>query len=77
MIDFVFRLPKSLGGNNAVWVILDRLTKSARFLPIWTMFLLNKLVSLYVKEIARLHGVSISIVSNRGSRLTSRFWKSL
>ena len=43
MIDFVFRLPKSLGGNNAVWVILDRLTKSTRFLPIWTMFLLKKI----------------------------------
>ena len=48
MIDFVFRLPKSLGGNNAVWVILDRLTKSTRFLPIWTMFLLKKNWFLYM-----------------------------
>ena len=51
MIDFVFRLPKSLGGNNAVWVILDRLTKSTRFLPIWTMFLLKKKWFLYMLKI--------------------------
>ena len=64
-MDFVLGLPKSLGGNDAVWVIIDRLTKSAHFLPIQTTFTLDKLVSLYVKEIFRLHGVPISIVSDR------------
>ena len=76
-MDFVSRLPKSLGGNDAVWVIVDRLTKSAHFLPIQTTFTLNNLASLYTKEIVRLHGVPVSIVSNRDTRFTSKFWKSL
>ena len=66
-----------MGGNNVVWVIVDKLTKSAHFLPIQTTSPLDKLVSLYVKEIVRLHGVPISIVSDRDTHLTSRFWKSL
>ena len=73
MMDFVFGLPKSLEGSNAIWVIVDRLTKSARFLPIQTTSPLDKLVPLYVKEIVRLYEVLISIVSNRDTHLTSRF----
>ena len=76
-MDFVSGLPKSLGGNDAMWVIVDRLTKSAHFLPIRTTFTLDKLTSLYVKEIVRLHGVPISIVSDRDTRFTSKFLKSL
>ena len=60
-----------------MWVIVDRLTKSAHFLPIQTTITLDKLASLYVKEIIRLHGVPISIVSNRDNRFTSKFWRSL
>ena len=59
------------------WVIVDRLTKSARFLPIRTTFTLDKLASLYVKEIVRLHGLPVSIVSDRDTHFTSKFWKSL
>ena len=76
-MDFVSRLPKSMGGNDAVWVIVDRLTKSAHLLPIRTTFTLDKLASLYVKEIVKLHGVPVSIVSDRDTRFTSKFWKSL
>ena len=75
-MDFVSGLPKSLGGNDAVWVIVDRLTKLAHFLPILSTFTLDKLTSLYVKEIVRLHGAPVSIVSNRDTRFTSKFWKS-
>ena len=60
-----------------MWVIVDRLTKSAHFLPIQTTITLDKLASLYVKEIIRLHGVPVSIVSNRDNRFTSKFWRSL
>ena len=56
-----------------MWVIVDRLTKSAHYLPIQTTFTLDKLASLYVKEIVRLHGVVASIVSDRDTRFTSKF----
>ena len=76
-MDFVSGFPKSMGGNDAMWVIVDRLTKSTHILPIRTTFTLDKLAFLYVKEIVRLHGVPVSIVSNRDTRFTSKFWKSL
>ena len=76
-MNFVSGLPKPLGGNDAVWVIVDRLTKSTNFLPIQTTFTLDKLGSLYVKEIVRPHGVPVSIVSNRDTHFTSKFWRSL
>ena len=76
-MDFVSRLPKSLGGNDALWVIIDKLTKSAHFLPIRTTFTLDKLASLYVKEIVRLHGVPMSIVLDRDMHFTSKFWRNL
>ena len=63
MMDFVVGLPQTLRGLNAIWVIVDRLTKSAHFLP--------------VNEIVRLHGVPISIVSDSDPHFTSMFWKRL
>ena len=58
-------------------MIVDRLTKSAHFLPVNVENSLEKLTQLYVDEIVRLHGVSFSIVSDRDPRFTSRFWPSL
>ena len=55
-MDFVTGLPRTLGGNNAIWVIVDRLTKSAHFLPMKVNFSMDRLASLYVKEIVRMHG---------------------
>lgn len=76
-MDFVVGLPKTLKGNDAVWVIIDRLTKSAHFLPIRMTFKMEQFARLYVQEIVKLHGVPISIVSDRDPRFTSQFWKSL
>ena len=76
-MDFVIGLPRSLGGNNSIWVIVDRLTKSTHFLHVKVNFSLEQLAYLYVKKIVRMHGVSVSIVSNRDPRFTSRFWCSL
>ncbi|KAK4385928.1 Transposon Ty3-I Gag-Pol polyprotein [Sesamum angolense] len=70
-------LPRKLRKHDAIWVIVDRLTKSAHFLPIRLGDSLDKLAELYVEEIVRLHGVSVSIVSDRDPRFTSRFWGSL
>ena len=58
-------------------MIVDRLTKSAYFLPMKVSFSIDRLASLYVKEIVRMHGVPVSIVFDRDSRFTSRFWHSL
>ena len=66
-------LPRTLGGYDAIWVIVDRLTKSAHFLAIRNNFSLNRLTELYVDEIVKLHGVPVSIVSDRDPRFTSRF----
>ena len=76
-MHFVTGLPRTQRQHDAIWVIVDRLTKSAHFLPIIVEDSLEKLVQLYVDEIVRLHGVLVSIVSDRDPRFTSRFWPSL
>ena len=76
-MDFVIGLPRTRRPHDAIWVIVDRLTKSAHFLPVSNDDPLDKLAQLYVAEIVRLHGVPISIVSDRDPRFTSRFWSSL
>ena len=76
-MDFVTGLPRTRRQHDAIWVIVDRVTKSAHFLPFSNDDPLDKLAQLYVEEIVRLHGVPISIVSDRDPRFTSRFWSSL
>ncbi|XP_059639261.1 uncharacterized protein LOC132281583 [Cornus florida] len=76
-MDFVIGFPRSRRGNEAVWVIINRLTKTAHFLPIKATDDAEKLGVLYVKEIVRLHGVPVTIVSDRDSKFTSKFWEGL
>ena len=76
-MDFVIGLPRTQRQHDAIWVIVDRLTKFAHFLPVNVEDSLEKLGQLYVDEIVRLHGVPVSIVSDRDPRFTSRFWPSL
>ena len=73
-MDFVVGLPHSKNGCDSIWVIVDRLTKSAHFLPVKATYFVAKL---YVKHIVCLHGVPVSIVSDRGSVFTSRFQQKL
>ena len=70
-MNFVTGSPRSQEGYDSVWVIVDRLTKSAHFLPIKITYGYAKLAELFVSEIVRLHVVSISIISNRGPQFTS------
>ena len=70
-MDFVSGLPLSTSKKDAIWVVVDRLTKSAHFIPVRTDFSLDKLAELYVYQIVRLHGVPVSIVSDRDPRFTS------
>ena len=76
-MDFVTGLPRTQRQHDVIWVIVDRLTKSAYFLPVSNDDPLEKLAQLYVDEIMRLHGVPVSIVSDQDPRFTSRFWPSL
>ena len=75
-MDFVTHFPRTAQGHDAVWVIVDRLTKSAYFLAVRMTFTLERFCRLYIREIVRLRGVLISIVSNRDLRFTAHFWKS-
>ena len=75
-MDFVTHLPRTLWKHDAVWVIVDRLTKSAHFLAMRMTFTLEEICRLYILEIVRLHGVSVSIVSDRDPRFIAHFWKS-
>ncbi|GJR57605.1 putative reverse transcriptase domain-containing protein [Tanacetum coccineum] len=71
--DFVTKLPKTSNGHDTIWVIVDRLTKSAHFIPTRETDSMETLIRLYIKEIVSRHGVSISIISDRDSHFTSRF----
>nr|GEZ94358.1 putative reverse transcriptase domain-containing protein [Tanacetum cinerariifolium] len=76
-MDFIVGLPRTLSGHDSIWVIVDRLTKSAHFLPVKMIDSIEKLTQLYLKEIVCRHGVPISIISDSDSKFTSRFWRSL
>ncbi|GJW83429.1 putative reverse transcriptase domain-containing protein [Tanacetum coccineum] len=77
-MDFVTKLPKTSNGHDTIWVIVDRLTKSAHFIPTRETDSMETLTRLYIKEISpSQHGVPISIISDRDSHFTSRFWQSL
>ncbi|GJU29063.1 putative reverse transcriptase domain-containing protein [Tanacetum coccineum] len=76
-MDFITKLPKTSNGHDTIWVIVDRLTKSAHFIPTREIDSMETLTRLYIKKIVSRHGVPISIISDRDSHFTSRFWQSL
>ncbi|KAK8942809.1 hypothetical protein KSP39_PZI009568 [Platanthera zijinensis] len=76
-MDFITGLPRSPRGHDSVWVIVDRLIKCVHFVPFQIGYSMKKIAELYLNEVIRLHGVPVSIVSDRDSRFMSRFWKSL
>ncbi|GKC53198.1 putative reverse transcriptase domain-containing protein, partial [Tanacetum coccineum] len=77
VIDFETKLPRTSSGHDIIWVIMDRWTKSAHFLPTHKDYKMDRLARLYLNEIVARHGVSISIISDRDSRFTSWFWQSM
>jgi hypothetical protein len=76
-MDFIVGLPRTPVEYDSIWVIVDRLTIVAHFIPMRTNYTGAKLAELYMTQIVCLHGVPKKIVSNRGSHFTSRFWKKL
>ncbi|GJZ84736.1 putative reverse transcriptase domain-containing protein [Tanacetum coccineum] len=76
-MDFVTKLPKTASGQDMIWVIVDRLTKSAHFLPAKENDSMEKLTRQYLKEVVSRHEVHVSIISDRDGRFVSQFWQSL
>ncbi|GJX70062.1 putative reverse transcriptase domain-containing protein [Tanacetum coccineum] len=76
-MDFVTKFPRTSSGHDTIWVIIDRLTKFAHFLLMHEDYKMERLARLYLNEIVVRHGVPISIISDRDSRFTSRFWQSM
>ena len=74
-MDFLFKLHHTKRLHNNIWTIVDWLTKSVHFLPIKESYSLQMLAELFLEEIVRLHGVPISIISDRAAWFTSKFWK--
>ncbi|GJR92994.1 putative reverse transcriptase domain-containing protein [Tanacetum coccineum] len=76
-MDLVMKLPRSSCGYDAIWVIVDRLTKLAHFLPIREDYKTEKLARIYINEIIARHGVPVSIISDRDGRFASYLWQAL
>jgi hypothetical protein len=76
-MDFIMDLPRTQSGYDSIWVIMDRLTKVAHFIPIKTTYSGPQLTELYMSRIVYLHGVPEKIVSDRGTQFTSKFWERL
>jgi hypothetical protein len=76
-MDFIVGLPRTQSGYDSIWVIVDRLTKVAHFIPIKTTYSGLQLAELYMSRIVCLHGVPKKIVSDRGTQFTSKFWERL
>ncbi|GKE55998.1 putative reverse transcriptase domain-containing protein, partial [Tanacetum coccineum] len=76
-MDLVMKLPRTSSGHDTIWVIVDWLTKSAHFLPMHKDYKMDRLARLYLNEIIARHGVPISIISDRDSRITLTFWQTM
>ena len=73
-MDFITGLPKTRSGYDSIWVVVDRLTKVAHFIPMKTTYTSAKLARIYMARIVSLHGVPKELVSDRGTQFTSHFW---
>ncbi|GJV53825.1 putative reverse transcriptase domain-containing protein [Tanacetum coccineum] len=76
-MDFITKLPKTSSGYDTIWVIVNRLTKSAHFLLMKETDTIERLMRLYLKEVASRHEMPASIISDPNIRVTSHFWQSL
>ncbi|XP_075512741.1 uncharacterized protein LOC142548318 [Primulina tabacum] len=75
-MDFVTHFPRTSHHFDAIWVIVDRLSKSAHFIPYERTYSYKKMARLYIENVMRLHGVPVAIVLDRDPRFTSKFWTS-
>ncbi|KAM1037554.1 hypothetical protein ACFX2C_032358 [Malus domestica] len=73
-MDFVYKLPRTQNCYDSIWVVVDRLTKSAHFIPVREKYSLSRLAKLFISQIVKYHGVPINIISDRDPIFTSKFW---
>jgi hypothetical protein len=76
-MDFIVGLPNTSQRHDSIWVIIDRLTKTAHFLPVHTTYSAKKYAEVYLNQIVQLHGVPKTIISDRGAQFIARFWEQL
>ena len=76
-MDFIVGLPSTSQHHDSIWVIVDRLTKTAHFIPVHTTYRANRYAEIYLDRIICLHGVPKMIISNRGAQFIARFWEQL
>ena len=76
-MDFITKLPKTGFKNDVIMVVVDNLSKEAHFIPVKTTHKAANIANIYMKEVAKLHGIPKAIVSNGDSNFTSNFWKGL
>jgi hypothetical protein len=76
-MDFIVGLPSTSQRHDSIWVIVDRLTKTAHFLPVHTTYNAKKYAEIYLDQIVRLHGIPKTIISDRGAQFVSCFWEQL
>jgi hypothetical protein len=76
-MDFIVGLPNTSLRHDSIWVIIDRLTKSAHFLPVHTTYNVKKYAEIYLDQIVHLHGIPKTIISDRGAQFVARFWEQL
>ena len=75
--DLVVGLPRTHKQNDSIWVTVDRLTKPSHFILVKSTFSMDEYPKLYLNEIVSLHGIPLSIISDKGAQFTSHFWRSL
>jgi hypothetical protein len=76
-MDFITKLPRTNKQHYSIMVVVDKLTKAAHFIPSKITHKATNIVDVYMKEIARLHGIPKTIVSDKDPKFTSEFWKGL
>jgi len=76
-MDFIVGLPNTSQKHDSIWVIIDRLTKTAHFLPVQTTYSAKKYAEIYLDQVIHLHGVPKTIISNRGMQFVAHFWEQL
>jgi hypothetical protein len=74
-MDFIVGLPLTAHKFDSIWVIVDRLTKYAHFIPVHTKYQVEKYAKIYIARVLSLHGVPKTIISDRGSQFIARFWE--